>query len=274
VPTALLPEVRESEASPEIQAIYDDIRDVMRVPFVNLIHRYLATIPGALEYAWSLGREACIDGRLDGWVATMIAGAKLGDITVYAAPRLPEGTRETAQRIVEIYNRQNPRNIIIFSAFLTILRDAGAHASDVAPPRLPARKRSMRADTIPELPKFGDLDEQTRALLSELAALQRLEGTGLVPSLYLHLATAPGAVAVAYEAIAKSLRDGVIFDRVESVRASADAAACQLIPAVRALPSATYDRRAEIAQVVASFAERAIPSMVVIGHVLARQFGE
>jgi hypothetical protein len=253
--------------------MYDDICDVMRVPFVNLIHRYLATIPGALEYAWSLGREACIDGRLDGWVATMIADAKLDEISADAGPRLPERDRRAAERIVAIYNRQNPRNIIIFSAFLAILRDAGAQPSNLAPPLFPARERSMRAGAIPALPKFDDLDEQTRTLLMELSALQRLEGTGLVPSLYLHLATTPGATTAAYQAIAKPLRDGVIADRVESVRAGADAAARKLIPAVLAIPSATYGRRAEIAHVVASFTERAIPSMVVIGHVFARQFG-
>lgn len=244
----------------------------MRVPFVNLIHRYLATIPGALEYAWSLGREACIDGRLDRWVATMIAGAKLDEISADAGPQLPERDRAIASRIVEIYNRQNPRNIIIFSAFLAILRDAGVQPSNLAAPRFPASERTVPAATIPALLKFDDLDEHTQALVSELAALQRLKGTGLVPSLYLHLAPVPGAVAVAFDAIAKPLRDGVIAERIERVRAGANAVGHELIPSDLRIPSPLYERRTEIAQVIASFTERGIPSMVVIGHVLAGRF--
>lgn len=266
---ALLPEVREAEASPEIRAIYDDICNVMRVPFVNLIHRYLATIPSALAYAWSLGREACIDGRLDRSVATMVADAKLDEIRTASGPPLPE-----AAQIVEIYNRQNPRNVIIFNALLTVLRDRNLQPSDDAPPQFAAAKRTVPATAIPSLPKFADLDPEDQRMVSELTALQNLAGRGLVPSLFLHLSAVPTALLATYDTILQPLRDGVIAERVERVRAGAGVAARQLVPLRLNVPKTVYERRAEIADVVASFTERAIPSMVVIGNVLSRRFGE
>jgi len=265
-----LPEVREIDASPEIRAVYDDICSVMDVPFVNLIHRYLATIPGALEYAWSLGREACLDGRLDNWVANISSSVGANEIATPATP-LSQDARANALRIIDVYNRQNPRNVITFSAFLTTLRSQDLTASDDAPPRFPHRDARMPS-TIPEIPRFADLDGHTQALLLELASLQELKGSGLIPSLYLHLATISGAAEVAYETLVHPLRDGTIAKQTQIVRARAESLSAELIPTHRTLPIALYDRRTEVANVVASFTERAIPSMVVIGNVLAHRF--
>ncbi len=269
--TKLLQEVREADASPGILAIYNDICNTLGVPFVNLIHRYLATIPGALEYAWALGRDACLDGRLDSWVTTMMVQARLDEIPVTADVALPNHAREIAARIVEIYNRQNPRNVIVFTALLRVLRDPELQPSEAIPSLLASTERRVPATTVPPLPKFVDLDEHTQQLLLELAALQRLEGTGLIPSLYLHLASVPGAVSATYDAIIGPLRDGTILERVEHVRAGASIAAQRLGPQERTAPASVYARRAEIADVVASFTERAIPSMAVIGNILARR---
>lgn len=269
--TALLPEVRAVDASPEIRAVYDDICSVMDVPFVNLIHRYLATIPGALEYAWSLGRQACLDGRLDSQVVTLTASAKTEEIAQPGASSLPSDARQAVLRIVNVYNRQNPRNIIIFNALLAVLRNSDVSASDDPVAHFPSHEGRV-SSIIPELPKFNDLDEHTQELLLELSALQELSGRRLVPSLYLHLATIPGAVEDAYDAIVHPLREGIIAKHVQFVRARATSLGAELVPTRHALPRALYDRRNEIADVVASFTERAIPSMVVIGDMLACLF--
>jgi hypothetical protein len=266
----LLPEVRGVDASPEVRAVYNDICSVMDVPFVNLIHRYLATIPGALEYAWSLGRGACLDGRIDTWVTIINANAGAEDTTV-PGTRLSNDARAAALQIIDVYNRQNPRNVIIFSAFLTILRSPDLSASDDAPLRFPPHDARM-SSTIPEIPRFKDLDGHTQELLLELSSLQELKGSGLIPSLYLHLATIPGAVEATYDALVQPLRDGTIAKQTQIVRARGASLGAELVPTRHALPRALYDRRNEIANVIESFTKRAIPSMVVIGNVLARRF--
>lgn len=269
---AQLPEIREPDASPDITALYNDICTVLGTPFVNLIHRYLATIPGALQYAWSLGRDACLDGRIDAWVAATVRDAELGRIAAAGGTSLPEPAREAAARIVEAYNRANPRNLIIFSALRTILERGDLHPSSEPPPSFPTTGRAAPSSTIPPLPKLADLDAETRRLTDDLTRLQRLKGTGLVPSLYLHLATIPGAVAVAHATVAEPLRKGAVAEHAERVRTSAGAYAQQIVSARAAVPVTVYERRKEIAGAVASFTQGLIPSMVVIGDVLGRRF--
>ena len=59
-----LPAVTEAEASGETAAIFADFRALLGVSMVNLIWRHLATIPGALPWAWAalrgLGRGTAV----------------------------------------------------------------------------------------------------------------------------------------------------------------------------------------------------------------------
>ena len=48
--------VTEKEANSEVTTIFADIKETLGVPFVNLIWRHLATIPGGLAMTWSLAK--------------------------------------------------------------------------------------------------------------------------------------------------------------------------------------------------------------------------
>jgi len=52
-----LPEIRESEAEGRIATLFSDIRATQGAGNVNYVWRHLATIPGALEFAWAASRE-------------------------------------------------------------------------------------------------------------------------------------------------------------------------------------------------------------------------
>ena len=52
-PPPMLPELPESQATGRIADIYDDIRRFSGVPYVSSLQRYLATLPGVLEWAWA-----------------------------------------------------------------------------------------------------------------------------------------------------------------------------------------------------------------------------
>jgi hypothetical protein len=47
------PEIHPLNASPEISAIYADIRAVSGLQMVNLIWRHFAALPNVLEWAWA-----------------------------------------------------------------------------------------------------------------------------------------------------------------------------------------------------------------------------
>ena len=51
-----IPTVSEKEAEPRVAVIFSDIKTTLGVPFVNLIWKHLATIPGGLELTWSLAK--------------------------------------------------------------------------------------------------------------------------------------------------------------------------------------------------------------------------
>src|SRR5438105_15806984 len=50
---ARLPEVMPEEAGPYVRLTYDEIRNTLRVPFVNTIFRVLANYPTYLSFVWS-----------------------------------------------------------------------------------------------------------------------------------------------------------------------------------------------------------------------------
>src|SRR3954464_6880418 len=59
-----VPAIAEADASGETAAIFTDIRAVLGVGVVNLIWRHLATIPGALPWAWGTMRPLYVDGTI------------------------------------------------------------------------------------------------------------------------------------------------------------------------------------------------------------------
>ena len=51
---ATFAEIRETDASPHVAALYADIKAATGTPQVNLIFRHLATFPGVLDWAWAV----------------------------------------------------------------------------------------------------------------------------------------------------------------------------------------------------------------------------
>ena len=65
----LLSELPEDQATGAIAEIYDEIRRFSGVPYVSSLQRYLATMPGVLEWAWAAVRPALVSGVIQetGW---------------------------------------------------------------------------------------------------------------------------------------------------------------------------------------------------------------
>ena len=61
-----VPAITEAAATGETAAIFADIRQVLGVDVVNLIWRHLATIDGALPWAWGTLRPLYADGSVIG----------------------------------------------------------------------------------------------------------------------------------------------------------------------------------------------------------------
>ena len=60
-----IPAIAEGDATGDIAILYEDLRVTLGVPFVNLIWRHLATIPGGLAWTWTLVKPLYASGELE-----------------------------------------------------------------------------------------------------------------------------------------------------------------------------------------------------------------
>lgn len=113
----LLPEQPESAASPDTRAIYAELRRLCGVPMVPLIYRHLATIPGGLEWAWSLLGPALRTGRLQesAWIISRSVQLEPAvKLPAEALQILGVTTADLAEfhKLLAAYNRSNPVNLL------------------------------------------------------------------------------------------------------------------------------------------------------------------
>jgi hypothetical protein len=106
-------ELIESEASPEISLVYDELRTAIGIPVVNLIWRHLASLPDVLSWAWTTVRPVAGSTILAEGINQLEAIA-LKNVAHSAAlfPAIPDD----AMAVVETYNRGNCINLQLLTA--------------------------------------------------------------------------------------------------------------------------------------------------------------
>ena len=81
-----LGEIMPEDAGEDVRAVYKDVRDRLRVPFVNFIFRVLANYPGYLEFAW---------GRISPYLLTEEFEQLADDLRALALPEAVSEKTET-----------------------------------------------------------------------------------------------------------------------------------------------------------------------------------
>ena len=66
------PLIDYADASPEVRAVYDDIKQIRSVPDVNNFWKYLAHDPATLKRTWESIKEVMAPGALDPLTKEMI----------------------------------------------------------------------------------------------------------------------------------------------------------------------------------------------------------
>ena len=64
--------VEYDEASAEVRAVYDDIRQVRQTDYINNFWKALANHPASLKRVWSTGKEVMAPGDIDTLTKEMI----------------------------------------------------------------------------------------------------------------------------------------------------------------------------------------------------------
>ena len=222
-----VPAITEAGATGEIAAIFADIRLVLGVDVVNLIWRHLATIPGALPWAWGMLRPLYANGSI-----AAEAAALHGDLDLPRLPSFPEEAFaavdlsaddiSTIRNVLAAYDRTNATALVALSALLSRLEDAppaldaaSSHHTDV-PHELPP------SILLPSLPGIAELSPTTAELVLILNRLGTRRDDAILASMYRHLAYWPAYLALVWTLIAPLDADGsldrLIADAVNKAR--------------------------------------------------------
>ena len=276
----LLPEQAESAASSETLAIYAELRRLCGVPMVPLIYRHLATIPGALTWAWSLLGPAMRSGRLQESAWTMTRSIQLAPAVRLPAEALQSlGVTPTDlaefHKLLEAYNRSNPVNLVGLRCLaLFALREPevqpepGLAVNENPDWQPPDPVRDLLPMISPDAIQ-GDARALMHLLNDRGDASRR---SPIWPSLYRHFAARPPLLALSAVVVPPAFP--AIDTAADAIRRDASQRAEALVAAINNAgdtPSPSGDHRRAIISAIDLFTER-LPELIAIGSLLKRSF--
>jgi hypothetical protein len=216
--TESVPSVLETAATGEIAEVYSDIRKTLGTSVVNLVWRNLATIQGALPWAWSAVRPLYL-GAAGGHaeaVRRTLGLPKAGTLSakLLAAAGVDRGARKEIHTILDSYNHTNALALVVLSALLERYDPSAGQAVDVteASTVVPVRTE------LPALPAMTALPGEVRRLIDELNGYGEDGAPYLIASMYRHLAYWPAYLATIRDLLAPLQADGSLNALTHSAR--------------------------------------------------------
>ena len=265
----LLAELSEQAATGRIAEIYAEIRRFSGVPYVSSLQRYLATLPGVLEWTWDALRPAMASGVIPetGW--RLARAARLSPAVPVTVDTLNKWGVDAAglaaiRNIAENFVRVSPVNLVT-GACLTLLlggvRPSGpGFADEWTPPAM-----------LPPMP--GNVDPQAIPP-NQRAALMRfatdVDGAPFIPALYRQLARFPGFLVWLADELVPRLSAPETNTARAAFRAAALAAAPAIVNRLPGLPPGPAPEPETTRRVLATidrYAETS-PEMTMFGRLI------
>jgi hypothetical protein len=263
-----VPAVAEAGASGEIGSIFTDIRNVL-VEVINLIWRHLATIPGALPWAWGTLRPAYVDGTIAAEAAALHGEIELPSVPAFpadvlAAAGLSSGDLKAIRDVLAAYDRTNAMALVALSALLLRLA--------AQPPELDAvalHGVNLQAEPAPRIPlpallNVAELKPTIAELVMRLNRLGTRSDSPILASMYRHLAHWPAYLALIWTILAPLDADGSLSRSNADVLAKTRVRGARLATRLRPPFDVPIARATKIQAAVEPFAGDVIAKMVVI----------
>ncbi len=267
-----VPAITEADATGEVAELYADIRKTLGVPLVNLIWRNLATMPGALAWAWLSIKPLYETGQIQNE-----ALALMEEQSVPSVPQLPNTAlravgvdaqaESTIRGILQSYDRTNPLNLVALCTLLAFLRN---EPSDEAVAIPPGRAQSAIDVTLPALVNLHETSNDTAELVR---AINRLGARGrdhILVSLPRHLAHWPGFLALYWALIAPLDDNGNLHRSIDKVLSNGRARGARLAKVLDQSVQAPEASRDEIEAVLDDFCRNAISRMIPVVSLLKK----
>ncbi|MDP4023981.1 hypothetical protein Q8W71_15225 [Methylobacterium sp. NEAU 140] len=269
-----IPAIREEDATGEIAALFADLRTALGVPFVNLIWRHLATIPGGLAWTWG------VVGPLYGTAALSAAAAELRGLVAlpdlatipdhaFDAAGVDAEARAAIRNLIADYNTANAANFLAMLVALAVLRDEARAAGETRGETV-GRTADGAVGSVPAipLPALADLSPPVLALVRDLDGFGRLGESAAIASLYRHLAHWPPYLALARTALSPLHRSGALAAEQERVIAAGRRHAAALAPRAAARPPLDASSADRVVEALDGFTRLMIGRMIVMGTAL------
>lgn len=246
------PAIAEASATGATADLFADIRATVGVRVVNLVWRHLATLDGALPWAWTAVKPLYVRGIADH------AAIRFRETMVLPMLGSLRGAEPAGvDAVLASYDHSNTVNFFALGALVAWLR--GETTTEGTPeqgPRLPAPDVML-----PKLASEADVSPETWRLVLRLNRFGDQAEPLILASMYRHLAHAPTFLRRLEGALAPVQADGSLDRAIAANRNAARERARVLARAISADRSALAR---EIEAGVSAFVDHAIGKMVTI----------
>ena len=268
-PQALLAELSEDAATGRIAEIYDEIRRFSGVPYVSSLQRYLATMPGVLEWAWDAVRPAMVSGAISetGWRlarSVRLAPAKPIDQATLREWGIDPTDLTAIRNIAENFVRVSPVNLMTGACLAQLLNGARPSGPGFSNPWTPPAM-------LPPMPGNADpasLPPDHRAVLMRFAT--EVDGKPFLPALYRQIAHWPAVLSWLADELAPRFAAPATATARTDFRAAARLAAPDIVaqlPGVPANPPPDADTTRRVLATIDRYAETS-PEMTMFGQLI------
>jgi len=271
-----VPAIAEASAIGAVAEIFADIRRVLGVEVVNLIWRHLATIPGAVPWAWGMLRPLYADGTIAAEAQALHAELSLPHLPslphdLLVAIGLGNDEQATIRNILAAYDWTNAMALVALSALLCRLDEPRAPTGRLVEGR-PEPSPKPAPIPLPPLPGLDTLPEPAANLVLTLNRFGTRRENPVLASMYRHLAYWPGYLALSWALIAPLDADGSLEAAIEDALVKARAQAAHVAAQLH-VPPIDPTTAAAIRAAVEPFAGDVIGKMVVICALLRSATG-
>lgn len=278
--------ISEKEAVPGVAAIFKDIKETLGVPFVNLIWRHLATIPGGLEMTWSLAKPLYSSTILSASARALREQTKLVDTLSPWPPSVREALGLSLKDkgeivlLLEDYGHANSRALLILSYLHASMsaQVTSGRKSDLKPvmssglidPLARLDEKSMPIKPARPLPATAELTAEMVTLIKILNTFGEPMPSPAEPSLYRHLSYWPSFLAAFWLAVEPMERQGLLVGEAINMYDRAVHTVKHWTPATYATELIAPDSVTQVLNSLDHFTYAVIARMIVHGDMMKR----
>ena len=282
-----IPTITEKEANAEVTAIFTDIKETLGVPFINLIWRHLATIPGGLAMTWSLAKPLYASKILNESARTLRRETVLVQTlspwpeSVRAALGLSLQDKGEIVLLLEDYGHANSRALLILSYL---------YASLSAQSSAPGQGDGNDAQSLARIDPFAQLENNKETsikparplpapaeMTAEVAQLVKILNTfgqsmpsPAEPSLYRHLSYWPSFLAAFWLAVEPMEKQGLLMREAINMYERATTVVSQWKPALDIPDVIAPESISQVLNSLDHFTYAVISRMIVHGDMMKR----